>query len=209
MSKIDICNRALSLLTTKRISSLDVSGREENLCNVFLDSSKEELMRMYPFNFTLRTRQFTPVTTIEKNGWEYVYQYPSDCLNLMMVTESGKNSYVTNEYYFEDDLVLDDGKNFDVKNAFEDNKKYVFTDIKDAYFTYVFNINDYTLFDPLFANALVLYLAHHLSTALTGKIDLAEHYYSRFLVAFERAKGVNATEGNKLKFNFDRYINAR
>lgn len=209
MSKIDICNRALSLLTTKRIASLDVDGREENLCNLYLDSSKEELMRSFPFNFTLRTRQFTPVTTIEKNDWEYVYQYPNNCLNLLMVADSGRVSFKANEYYFENDFILDDGKNFDVKNAQEDNKKYVFTDINNAYFTYVYNIDDYTLFDPLFSNALVLYLAHQLSTALSGKIDLAEHYYSRFIVAFERAKAVGAGEGNKLKFNFDRYINAR
>jgi len=209
MAKLDICNKALALITSKRIVSLDAIGREEQVLNLFYDDTRKELLTLHPFNFSLMTRQFTHLTEVDTQDWGYVYQYPSTCLIVRSVATTAKTNFVSDIYTTDIEVSAESGKNYRVSMNSYDNKKYIYSDIQDPYITYTYDLTDTSLFDPLFESALVYLLAHRISFPLTGKKNIADDMYMFYNMAVLKATASNAGEGNELVLNFDKYINAR
>jgi hypothetical protein len=208
MSKINICNRALSYLTTKTIVSFDGVGREERLCNLFYDVTLEELLRMHPFNFAMDVRQLSPVLDVPTNGWGYAYIYPANAIDIKSVTTSPRSN-ITSFHVGGSSSMVEDGTKFGIGVSSYDNKKYIYTDILNPFINYVKKVTDTSLFDPLFRQAFEHFLAYKMSLPLTGNQKITQQLFGYFIGSFEQAKAGNASEGNSVEFAFDKYINAR
>lgn len=98
-SEVDIANRALSAIGTRsQIASLDEGSNESIQCNLLLESLRDELLRLAPWNCCRNFANLTLIcaapgtpenpttgmTTWQKGipppPWSYEYAYPSDCI---------------------------------------------------------------------------------------------------------------------------------
>lgn len=103
-SNVDICNRALSSIgSKKKISSLSQDSIEAQTCNLVLTNNRDDLLRMAPWDCALTTRNLVYITSVPGTPenqssatalwqpgqpsppWTYEYQYPVDCLRACRV----------------------------------------------------------------------------------------------------------------------------
>lgn len=55
------------------------------LCNRFYDYARQEVLRAFPWGFATKATALAQVVGQTFPGWTYVYQYPTDCLNMRAV----------------------------------------------------------------------------------------------------------------------------
>jgi hypothetical protein len=88
LSDVDHCNMALSHLsisqTIQSISPPDQSPAAQ-ACAFWYPKMRNWLLRMAPWNFADVNMALASDTTTAP-GWNYAYQYPNDCLQLLAVT---------------------------------------------------------------------------------------------------------------------------
>lgn len=111
----DIVNRALQVMGTRTtVSAMELSLNTTNeaiQANLVLTSSRRDLMRMAPWNFSLNTANLTYITsspgtpenttaatTLWQRGqpappWSYEYQYPVDCLRACWLIPSTQTGF--------------------------------------------------------------------------------------------------------------------
>jgi len=207
MSKIDICNQALSYITSKRIVSFDNKGKEEEICGLFYDETRIELLSVFPWNFSLMTIKAPNLAELDTLGWGYIHQYPSNAVVIRSVSSNPIPS--ANNYYDTSGVSLNNGSNYRVSMHPFDNKKYIFSNISNPYITYTYDINDTSMFDPYFKLCLTYLLAHKISMPLTGNHEIAQQMFSYYSINLATAKATNAQEGNELVFDNNEYLNAR
>lgn len=109
---VDIANRALSAIGTRSsIASLDEVSNEARQCKLLLDPSRDELLRLAPWNCAANYTNLALIcaapgtaenptqgsTTWQKGipppPWAYEYAYPSDCLRPLWVVPQFSTGY--------------------------------------------------------------------------------------------------------------------
>lgn len=213
MSKISICNEALGQILVDPITDLDEKTSKPALyCNLYYESCVKTLLRLFPFNFSIKKVQVAVVSDISKYDWTYVYLYPSDCIYLLEVTATPSKNAVgdpsnSNGIFYS--KTLKDSELFDIGRSSDSNKKIIYSNVKNAYIVYTSYIEDTTLYDPLFRECLVYMLASKLSYSLAGDKKLIDRIDQKFAYTLTMAKDVNAQEGNTLVPQSNSYIKAR
>lgn len=103
-SEVDIANRALGVIGNRsQIASLTENSAEARAANLYIESLRDELLRMAPWNCCRKTAQLSLVcaapgtpenptvgTTSWQPGqpappWAYEYLYPSDCIRPLWI----------------------------------------------------------------------------------------------------------------------------
>ena len=150
LSQVRICNRALSLLGTKRISVLDEDSVNARICNAFYDETLEEILSEHPWTFAqkraaLATVDETPVFTDDL--MTVMYQKPADFVNLNFVNIRGAIVKV------EGDKILSDTSGLKIKYTYR-------------------NTNPQSYF-PKFITAFAMLLAANMAYAITNSRTVA------------------------------------
>lgn len=220
MSKISICNDALGAILIDPIESLSEStSKAAKYCNLYYDNAVKTLLRSFPFNFAIKKKKVAPVDDVDTYDWQYAYQYPSDCLNLLRVTNTpsvnaiGSSSHVfynvSNYYYIPFDKDVKLLELFDIGLSSDNDKKLIYSNLEEPFLVYVKNVQDTSLFDPLFRELLVYFLAMKLASSLTGDKNLISNMTTMYMANLRNAKQINAQEGNTIVPIHNRYKKSR
>lgn len=92
LSKIMICNMALSRLGERLIATENEETKEAQVCDAFYENVRRELLCDFDWRFALVYATLTQLS-VTSPVWEYMYQLPTDCLlvrRVFPVDASGK-----------------------------------------------------------------------------------------------------------------------
>lgn len=193
-SQIDICNIALSRINKYSISSIDQSNEEARQCKIFWDVLRQNELRKHFWNFAMKTIALGQ-TTETRVDWGYIYSYPSDCIRPKYIFQEGLPNTIINEY--------------EVAISSKGHSRVICCNIQNAYLKYTYNVQDATVFDPSYANALAYLLASELAIPLTNDQNLATGNYQKYLLEIQNAKLGNAIEKEVQLPHQSSFINAR
>lgn len=175
-SEVEICNMALSNIRAGEINALDENSVQARQCALKYPILRDMLLREVPWAFNKAVKPLALRTDIDVFNWRYVYQYPSDCLNINRAildyelyssdtTDTG--AYRVYERYA--NLLppdLDRQIPYEVMNV--DGEKIIVANDQNLRIEYQKKVEDVNLFDPIFTQALSWLLASELAVTIVG-----------------------------------------
>ena len=187
-SEVGICNSALRYLRATSINSLNEQSVNAEYCRDAYPELRDRLLQQYEWSFATRVRPLSLLEDDEITNYEYVYQYPSDCLKIRRVfledncPSSGRasrfRSDLTGTYY---DDIRTQRIEYEVFSI--EQRTVIASNIEDLHARYIYNVTDPNQFSDAFRAALAYFLAAELAVAIIG-VDrgagLAERYYQMF-----------------------------
>lgn len=198
-STIEICNLSLSRIGQGSINDLAEKSPAAKYCSLHYPNTKDSLLREFPWNFSTRNILLSQLDQTVP-GWAYVYQYPVNALWVRKVFIDGfVEMEVPNEYE-----IVSSG-----------SERLICCDLYQAYAKCTIRIEDPSLFDPLFVEALSYRLALDLSMPLTNSSTRTEEVMAKYQQAMLNAKMAGAVEGDGKKADAQKpksvrsYLNAR
>lgn len=184
-STVAICNRALQKVGASRITSLDENSKQARECNAMFDLIRDAELRAHPWSFAVKRKVLAAsATDLPHDEGETAFPLPSDFLRLL-------HSPHDRDWQIEGRSIL---------TRFEDSALEI---------RYVARIDDPTLFDPLFAEALAARLAVELVERITQsntKKQILREEYDHLL---DEARRANAIERPPAYAPVDPWIEAR
>lgn len=82
-SPVEICNLALYMVGSERISSLTQDIKRAKICNDLYEVIRDSFLGSHPWNFATRRVELAKTATTPEFGYEYEYQLPADCLRVV------------------------------------------------------------------------------------------------------------------------------
>lgn len=143
----------------KSISALTENSREAEICNVFYEGCRDQLLCMHPWNFARKTVDLALIAGDSPDNWGFVYALPTDCLKILSILVPGAR-------------VLRAKERVPFVMGVWGGAKAVFTDMQDAVLEYTC-LPDESFSPAAFESALAWLLASELAGPLFGKPDLA------------------------------------
>lgn len=182
-SIVAVCNRALSKIGDELIiMSLDDNTKPARYCKALYADTRDFVLRSYPWRFALKRYVLAPLKEKPLFGYEYQFSLPSDCLRVWKMTEGER-------YQVEGQCLL---MNQNV-----------------CRFIGIAKIEDATVFDPMFAEALALRLAAELAIPLTASVTLRDSLMKEYQQFVQQAKTASAMEGVQDVFVPQGWVEAR
>jgi hypothetical protein len=150
MDKIDICNAALiEAHQDATITNIDESSPEAERCRRIYDSTRRELLSMYPWSFA---NKFVKLARVSSNvdGYKYAYLYPSEALRINGIFVS-EEAYKARKYISFDfaEAVISD----------VDGKKCILCDYETPFVFENIDITKESFFPETFCRLMYLYMA--------------------------------------------------
>jgi hypothetical protein len=196
LTRTDICNLALSYLSKGRITDLKENTEEARQCNLHYEHCRRMLLRSYTWGFAKRTVKLA-VLADTYPGWDYVYAYPAQCLEVRFVfnDETAQNKeQVRNEF----DMAMT-----------SDNTKTIVTNIENACCEYTADVETVDVMSEEFVEAMARSLASSMAMVLTGNANIMQTNYQLFQAAASSAKVEAATERERETGYPTKYAEAR
>lgn len=174
-SKVDICNRALSRIKAKRITSLDENSNEARLCKSLYDNIAEEVMFDGEYSSTISRSTLNLTVNTPNHEYSYEYQLPTDpkCLRVLNINET-----VTGEY----------------DHAIEGDK--LLANISTMSIRFIGLIEDTESYDLGLKRVITAKLAYELAYPLTGSASLSQSLYNIYLQEREEALSADGQQGS-------------
>lgn len=198
MTIIEICNMALSRIGRGRIISLDDNNEESRQCKMFYDMCRQSLLKDYDWGFAKRIEQMAQVDS-KHFGWQYVYAYPSNCLQILRIYNSYGESLVHK---------IDEADEWDIFNMSGSNQA-VACDVDSAMVEYIIDIRDSGLYSAQFCDAFAWRLAAEIAIPLTGDANMRNNSWQFYEMMVRKVKTNAARERNVDKETTNRYLKAR
>ncbi|MEA4834963.1 MAG: hypothetical protein VB133_07510 [Anaeromusa sp.] len=195
MTKVDVCNIALGRIGRKAaITSLTENSTEARACNRIWDMVRQSLLREFTWSFSHRV-ELLAQSTDTVPGWQYLYAYPSDCLQALRVFNE-----VTAELRGEQ-------AKWDVLTV--GNNTFIACNVELAYLEYTADRTDPDSWTTQFSDCLAWRLAFELAMPLTGDQNLRNSCWQLYMNIGSMARTTNAAEKNVEAFKERRYLDAR
>lgn len=172
-SGVDICNRALQKLGANRINSFTDNTRTARACAIIYDPRRRALLRDYEWVFSIKRATISQDDPPPDWGKPYSYTLPGDFLRLIDNYPERQNN------------ALD----------FQIEGLQIFTRLPSPlHIRYIYDVEDTTLFDALFSEALAANIAMELAEELTQSNSKKQAAASDFSNALNEAKRIAAIE---------------
>lgn len=183
ISKVDICNLALTYIGQKTITSLDEPSENARRASLLFATALDSVLRAHNWNFAGKIEALAEIAGEPVLGWAYLYKYPSKCLFVRKI--------------FNQDTLNDaEPQQFKELLSSTTNQKAIATNLKPAYAEITVQVTDPNLYDSLFVKALAYNMASELAQPLCGDSVLGEKMAGYYTKVIEQAKTSNAAEGN-------------
>lgn len=171
-TEVDVCNLALGNLLQSSISELSDSSRQAQICNLWYDLTRDQVLSDFDWNFNRKIRALSLIDE-EVFNWSYVYQYPADCLRISLIIPnvevySQSDSSVTPRSRFEK---LPDIDKIQVPYEVmvgEDDGKIIVANYDDLRIKYRAKVENPAKFTPLFITALSYLLSANMAVPIVG-----------------------------------------
>ena len=193
-SVIEICTMALGTAgITDTIANIDTEQSVEALwCKTNYGIARDAVLRDFPWRFATKTVSLGALDEKRLDG-KSVFLYPSDCLNILTVSNGGLQNF-----------------EIEIIGIGDDMRKVIITGSTQAEVKYIARVTDPNLFDPLFIVALAWYLASDLALSVggnkEGRSQLAMQQYEHMKAKAQRASVAEAREN---PYTADEYMKAR
>lgn len=194
MNKIEICNIALGRIGVENISRLDEESEAARTCRQYYDFARQNLLRQFPWTFAVRKVQLALLTTTPED-YKYAYRYPAECLAVRTMYHSGCCDRIPKLNMY--------------KIGSDEEGRVIYTNIEKAVMEYTADIEDASLFDAQFIDALAWKLAAEIAFKLTGRMDIAQNAQQAYLAFASQAQTEDANEENLYDSQLDRLALAR
>ena len=180
LSKISLINDALTYLGADRLISLTDTTTESGVMNQLYESSRDAVMRAFPWNSLINRAQLTASTTTPSFGADYQYPLPTDpyCLRVLEMNETTP----TDQWKVE-------GRN-------------ILTDASTCKIRFIGRPDDVGDIDPLLAAAISARLAAAACYTLVQNGTAQQQMWQLYAVKLDEAKGVDNVESSR-----DYYVN--
>lgn len=90
VTKVQICNLALSLVGEQGIQDIEGNGKNEQICKLLYEEVLEEVLQAHPWNFAKFRKELAEDTSDPVFGWENSFPLPTDprCLQVLYTEEN-------------------------------------------------------------------------------------------------------------------------
>lgn len=185
VSKVDICNKALTFLGlgSKPITSLDENSANARTLKNSYPSVRDAVLRSHNWGFARRIETLARISGESVPGWTYLYASPSLSLATRKVFD---NIQVTNPDSVEFQEVLTPTS----------SQKGIVCNSNPAYIEYTYQIDDPSIYSADFITAFAMALAAETAYTITGNTDLGPKLQVSFSGATSEAKRTNASGKN-------------
>lgn len=183
ISKVQICNMALSNIGAGTIESIDEQSPSAKECKIWYDQALLETLEAYDWSFARKRVTLAPSTEDPPidGRWAYRFLYPSDCLVARYIANPG--GYTA------------DAIPFTVEMNDEGEVKNILTNLEQPVMVYTFSQTTTTLFTRYFVKAFSYLLAHYVAYPLTKKRDVRSEMFDMYRLMISNAAASNANEG--------------
>lgn len=177
-SVAQMCNMALGRIgVSATIADITESSTAARACNTFYEATRDRLLAAYPWPWAAKRATLAALTDGERDGWEYAYALPADCLT-------------PRELFPENRAVASkDRRRFVVEYDVTTAKAILLSDEEapELLYTATFSLNVVGHFPPAFTDALAWALAAELAMPLAVKSDLRVRAEQMANLTLERA----------------------
>lgn len=158
ISKIRICNVALSHIGAEPISSFENDSKEAQQCNLLFKPVLHWLLSIHRWGFAIRTEELNRAADVNS---KYTYQYglPSGLLYPIEIENIGTHSKNSKPIY---EII--------------DNKLH--TDLSGVKLRYISSFDDISGLPPYFSELLSMYLASRLALIITDSFAMSNQLLS-------------------------------
>lgn len=196
----EIANMALAHIGAGNfISSLTTdNSANADAINAFLEITREQTLRDFPWPFATKTADSTLVTTAATNAfalieedpndeWGFSYRYPTDCAEVRRIWSGLRNDTPVSRVPFR---IGFDGA---VATA---TGRLLFTDMEDAVLEYTALLTDNTIYPPDFAMAWSYRLAWHVAPRLANNYspEITKMLMQMYALEINKARSNSANE---------------
>ena len=168
MTKLDICNMALTRCGAELIASLNDTSKRAKLVTNQYELTLKECLNDSPWNFAIKRATLEQKDEVSL-GLPYQYEIPTDCIRVLELP-LGVTYKVESGY-----LYSDNGTTVDIR--------------------YLAYIEDATKYNPSFVKAFALKLAEDISYALVQSASLQQSIIQEAERYIRRARSYNSQEG--------------
>lgn len=176
---INIINNALNYLGQQNIQSIDEQNDRARKCKQLYDVARKELLRKQDWGFAQEEVELNKLTTENYLERRYVYAYPTDALFIKKI-------------YSKESIRL--RRNFEYRVAVLDGQKVICSNQTNPRAIITKDVQDTTLFDETFKEALSYLLASKVALALTGDTQIVSLAIQQYQLALDGATLVNKQE---------------
>lgn len=178
VSKVEICNIALSKLNAENIVIPGLDSRGAELCEIFYSNAVDSVLRSYLWNCAKARTSLARQTAVPAFGWKYQFTLPVDCLRVIRCEPDV-------EYEIECRNLLCDESAISI--------------------LYIGRIAEYD-FDPLLVEVVALDLAAKIAFPVSGNASLTAKMEDSLQKKLLEARSVNSMENhlrgrNRIKQN--------
>lgn len=176
---IDIINNALNYLGQQSIQSVDEQNDRARKCKQFYDVARLELLRKQDWGFA---QEEVILNKLPKENYlerKFVYAYPTNALFIKKI-------------YSKESIRL--RRNFEYRVATLDGQKVICSNEREPRAIITKDVQDTTLFDATFKEALAYLLASKVAMALTGDAEIYRLAVQQFQISINDATLANKQE---------------
>jgi hypothetical protein len=187
-SVVQICNRALQKLGSKRITDIEEDSVEARSCNVLYEDLRDAELRAHPWNFAIARSEIAADSETPDWGRANSFTLPADFLFLL-------------EDYPEDNSLIKDWQ--------IEGRKILTDDDAPIQIRYIKIVTDPNEMDPLFREALATKMAIELCEELTQSNTKKEGLKDDYKEIISQARKRNAIENVAAEPPTDIWLTAR
>lgn len=171
----EIFNRALTKIGETDLLTADDEDRlSADICNLHWSDVRDEVLSDFPWPFAKQQDTLTEDTGTTREGWEHIYDLPSDCLApRFLITQETRIALVEPEARDAYEISLND----------DGDGKILCCDIEEddiQALEYTAQVTDVTVYPPSFVDAVCWRLAVELATALEKNAQIAATCYQMY-----------------------------
>lgn len=182
-STVDICNKALIKIGEDTIIDLTENSKAARLCNQIYADLRDTMLREHPWNFAIKRAQLARLTTDPIFEFDAQFQLPSDCLKVLRT---------------DDDL-----------SPYRVEGKALLVNSNAVKIEYISRVEDTTMFDSLFVEALSDRIGAHLVYNLADNTQLVQIMEQKALSRIRQARSMDGQEGIPRSVEADQWLNTR
>lgn len=193
LSKTQICNQALARIGAQSIMDIGDDAKGARACLNAYEATVREVASLGDWRCLKKRVAFSKLVATPAFEWAYQYQLPVDFISLVELNGVEYHGQPSDDWEVEGQVLL--------------------TDADEAKATYIAYVEDSTVWDALFTDAVVVLLASKIAVPMRQDEGMAQALKEEFLrSALPKARTKNGNNRRRLRFDpcaESRFLSAR